>query len=478
MPHMSRHTLYQLTLSLACLWTSSLLAQQLTIQFPTKHTIYQRQANSNMGVISVAGSYKGPARQIEASFHNGPWTTICTDHIDGQFTGSLHAPVGQGTLTIRIKQTPTITASVPLVSVGDIYVIAGQSNAAGWANVAYEPLENLPYVPCMYRRNLSKKWQKLQHPTSPSGNGAPWPLVMSYLSKDHNMPVGIITTAIGGAWLKHWLKSSNNHYPRMIDTVRKATHGSMKVKAVLWFQGEADCNPSKKYAHVSYNGSYDKYASHLQLMVADMHRDMKLDTVYVGQIGNVPHVINDEVLSTRRNIYYIRKALQDAWDNPLISPGPVTYDIALDSDDIHIHFNNPEEMIPLAKRWAAAISQATYNTGTGRGPILQKAAYEADGQTVKLVFDKDLKISDFKNNPADKAQGWFFEQGNHVLTDKDVASTIIAKNVVYLKFNTNIPSHLAVSYGIDHDGDGKNTLRGLNDLPAEPFYTVSLDTPD
>ena len=465
-------------LSGVCLWAATLQGQPLTIEYPTKHTIYQREGNSNIGVVTVAGSYKGNGKEIEASFHGGPWTTICTYPVGGKFTGSFACPVGQGTLKIRIREMPTITASVEQVSVGDIYVIAGQSNAAGWAGIAYEPLDDLPYVPSMYRRNLSQKWQRLQHPTSASGNGAPWPLVMSYLSKEHNMPVGIITTAIGGAWLKQWLKSSNSHYRGMIGTVRKATRGSMKVRAVLWFQGEADCNPSRKYAKISYNGSYDKYLSHLELMVADMHRDMKLDTVYVGQIGNVPHIIGNDEISTRRNIYYIRKALQDSWENPLISPGPVTYDIALDSEDIHIHFNSPEEMIPLAQRWAAAISQHTYRTGVGRGPILQKATYQPKGQTVKLVFDKELQISDFKHNPGDRAEGWFFEQGNHILTDKDVASTVIAKNIVYLKFNRNVTSHLAVSYGIDHDGDGKKILRGLNNLPAEPFYTVRLGTAD
>jgi len=165
-------------------------------------------------------------------------------------------------------------------------------------------LEDIPYELSMYRRNASQNWERLQHPTSASGNGAPWPLVMSYLSKEHNMPIGIITTAIGGAWLKQWLKSSNEHYQGMIETVRKATNGSMKVMAVLWFQGEADCNPSKEWAHLSYNGSYDKYMNSLKLFISDMHSEMNLETVYVGQIGNVPHTIGESLISNRKNIYW------------------------------------------------------------------------------------------------------------------------------------------------------------------------------
>jgi len=465
---------YILVLLIFVLGGNEILTQSLKIEYPTKYTIYQRCGNGNRGAIPILGSYTGSPKQIEASFNGGPWSTICSKPTDGKFTGSLSAPVGQGTLVVRFKESPTTTASVDLVSIGDIYVIAGQSNAAGWASTAYNPLTDIPYELSMYRRNVSPNWDKLQHPTSASGNGAPWPLVMSYLSKEHNMPIGIITTAIGGAWLKQWLKSSNEHYQGMIETVRKATNGTMKIRAVLCFQGEADCNPSKEWAHLSYNGSCDKYMNSLKLLVSDMHRDMKLDTVYVGQIGNVPHIIGEDVLSNRKNIYYIRKALQDSWHEPLISPGPVTYDIALEKDGLHIHFDAPEEMIPLAKRWAAAIGQYTYHSGIGRGPTLKKAEYEADDRTVKLTFDKELKISDFKGNVGTKAEGWFFEQGKHTFTDEDIVSTLIEKNVVYIKFGVEIPLHLAVSYGIDHDGAGKKILRGLNDLPAEPFYTVRV----
>ena len=453
---------------------SEVSTQSLKIEYPARYTIYQRSGNGDYGEISVVGSYTGSPGQIEASFNGDPWTRICSNPIEGRFTGSLAGQVGQGTLVVRFEESPAIIASVDLVSIGDIYVIAGQSNAAGSASIAYNPLDDIPYGLSMYRRNVSQTWEKLQHPTSASGNGAPWPIVMSYLSKEHSMPVGIITAAIGGAWLKQWLKSSKEHYQGMMETVRKATNSTMKVRAVLWFQGEADCNPSEEYAHLSYNGNYDKYMSNLKLLASDIHSDMDLDTVYVGHIGNVPHTIGGALISNRHNIYYIRKALQDSWNDPLISPGPVTYDIALEKDGIHIHFDAPEEMIPLAERWAAAISQYTYHSGIGRGPILQKAEYEADGRTMRLTFDKELQISDFKGNIGIKADGWFFEHGKHEFTDKDIASTLIEKNVVYVKFGIEIPPHLAVSYGIDHDGDGKKILRGLNTLPAEPFYKVHV----
>ena len=392
----------------------------------------------------------------------------------GKFTAALKGEVGQGTLEVRLQQSPEVTVSVPLVSIGDIFVVAGQSNAAGWANHAYEPLADLPYELSLYKRNVSTAWEKLRHPASASGHGSPWPLTMSYLCQDHRVPIGLITTAIGGAWLKQWLKASGEHYPGMMATVRAATRGTMKVRALLWFQGEADCNPSQEYAHLSYNGDHDQYLAALKQFVADVHRDVKLDTVYVGLIGSVPHTIGAAAISTRENIYHIRRALQNSWQDPLISPGPVVYDVPLASDTIHIHFNSPEEMLPLAKRWAAAISAGTYKTGVGRGPILQKAEPGRDERTVVLTFDQELKISDFKGQPGTKAEGWSGQQDGAALGDADIVSTTVEKNAVSVRFNTAVTRTLRLSYGIDDDGAGKTILRGATDLPVEPFYAVPL----
>ena len=448
---------------------------QLKIEYPQKFSIFQRTENT--GEIIIEGVFTGSPGPIEARFNNGPWTVISEGSKPGKFSAGLTGEVGQGTLEVRLKQSPEITASVPLVSIGDIFVVAGQSNAAGWANRAYEPLDGLPFEMSLYKRNVSTAWEKLRHPTSASGLGSPWPITMSLLCKDHRVPIGLITTAIGGAWAKEWLKSSGSHYPGMIETVRAATRGTMKVRALLWFQGEADCNPSQEYAQRSYNGDHDKYLAALKQFVSDVHRDVKLDTVYVGLIGSVPHTIGTAALSTRENIYQIRRALQDSWRDPLISPGPVVYDVPLESDNNHIHFNSPEEMLPLARRWAAAISAGTYKTGAGHGPILQKAEPGRDERTVVLTFDQELKISDFKGQAGTKAEGWSGHQDGVLLGDADMVKTTVEKNTVSVRFNAAVNRTLRLSYGIDDDGAGKKIMRGFTDLPVEPFYGVPVTTP-
>ena len=444
----------------------------LELDYPQAHSIFQRAGKT--GEIVIEGACAGTPGPVEARFNNGPWALISAGSQPGKFAGVLAGEVGQGTLDVRLKQAPEVAASVPLVSVGDIFVVAGQSNAAGWAAHAYEPLDGLPFEMSLFKRNASTAWETLRHPASASGNGSPWPITMSLLCKDQRVPVGLITTAIGGAWLKQWLKLSGEHYPGMLETVRAATRGTMKVRAVLWFQGEADCNPSQEYAHLSYNGDHDQYLAALKQFVSDMHRDMKLDTVYVGSIGNVPHTIGAAVLSTRENSCQIRRALQDSWQDAQVSPGPVTYDVALESDSLHIHFNAPEEMVPLARRWAAAILAGTYKTGVGRGPVLQKAEPGRDERTVVLTFDQELMISDFKGRPGTSAEGWSCEQGGTTKGDAGIASAAVDKNVVLVRFKDAVNRTLRVSYGIDDDGAGKNILRGATGLPAEPFYGVPL----
>ena len=445
---------------------------QLRIEYPQRHAIFQRTRNT--GEIIIEGVLDGPPSPLEARFNNGPWTLIRADSQPGKFTAALTGEVGQGTLDVRLKQAPEVTASVPLVSIGDLFVVAGQSNAAGWAAQAYEPLDGLPFEMSLYKREASVAWEKLRHPASASGHGSPWPITMSYLCKDQRVPVGLITTAIGGAWLKQWLKPSGMHYPGMIETVRAATRGTMKVRAVLWFQGEADCNPSQEYAQLSYNGDHDQYLAALKQFVSEVHRDLKIDTVYVGSIGNLPHAIDAAAYSTRDNMCQIRRALQDSWLDARVSPGPVVYDVALESDSLHVHFNSPEEMVPLAKRWAAAISAGTYKTGVGRGPVLQRAEPGRDEKTVVLTFDQELKISDFKGRPRIQAQGWSYLQDGSAAGDAGIASATAEKQTVLVRFKNAVNGTLRLSYGIDDDGAGKCILRGMTDLPAEPFYGVAL----
>lgn len=461
----------------------------LTIDYPQKYAIFQRSGDA--GQILIEGHADESSGGIEARFNQGSWTRIADGAKMGKFSGILAAEVGQGTLEVRLVKTPGVRAAIPLVSIGDVFVVAGQSNAAGWSSHVYEPLDGLPLAMSLYKRNVSSAWEPLRHPASASGLGSPWPLTMSYLCQDHRVPIGLITTAIGGAWLKQWLKPSGDHYPAMIRTIRDATRGTLKIRAILWFQGEADCNPSQEYAHLSFNGNHDQYLAALQQFVADAHRDLRLDTVFIGSIGNVPHRIGSAALSTRENIYHIRRALQDSWPDPRISPGPVVYDVPLASDSLHIHFNTPDEMTPLAQRWAAAISSRIYRSGVGRGPILRTASLSADCRHAILAFDQELAIGDYRGQRGIKAEGWSFASSQPPGADDLVETTRIGKNVVQVRFKTALAggnsypgsgqagastaaATIRVSYGIDDDGAGKMVLRGLTGLPVEPFYSVEL----
>jgi hypothetical protein len=83
-------------------------------------------------------------------------------------------------------------------------------------------------------------------------------------------------------------------------------------------------------------------------------------------------------------------------------------------------------------------------------------------------------VSDFKGRAGTKAEGWSFEEDKTARTDDHIASSRIAKNVVYLRFKGEVAKSLRASYGIDDDGAGKTIMRGATDLPVEPFYAVPV----
>ena len=107
--------------------------QNIAISYPNQYVVFQRH-NGTTGEILVTGSYEGSPTAIEASFNSGPWVLLDDDPEAGLFSGSFNASVGQGVLQVRFANAHSITDSVSDVGIGDVFVIAGQSNAVGHGN--------------------------------------------------------------------------------------------------------------------------------------------------------------------------------------------------------------------------------------------------------------------------------------------------------------------------------------------------------
>ncbi len=137
------------------------------------------------------------------------------------------------------------------VGVGDVWIIAGQSNSAGYGRGAVED----PSVLGAHLFRNSVAWALASHPMNEStdtqhvvnregGNPghSPYLAFGRELQRELGYPIGLIQTALGGSPLRRWNPTEegpSDLFENMIDCVKAAGGGA---KGVLWYQGESDAN--------------------------------------------------------------------------------------------------------------------------------------------------------------------------------------------------------------------------------------------
>lgn len=133
------------------------------------------------------------------------------------------------------------------VGVGDVFVVAGQSNAAGRAK---DPVEDGPELGVHQFRN-DGSWALAMHPLNETtdavhrghyenhnpGHG-PALRFAKQLRRELGYPIGLVMSAYGGAPLRWWNPEQNGELTRnMLEMVAAAGGG---VRGIVWYQGEAD----------------------------------------------------------------------------------------------------------------------------------------------------------------------------------------------------------------------------------------------
>ena len=136
---------------------SPFISAQINITYPTSRAVFQRN-NSNQSPIYIAGNYTTFADKIEARAVARPmtptqgtttnWTTIQSNPSNGYYFGTLNVMGGWYDIEVRHWSGTTLlgTALLQRIGIGEIFVIAGQSNATGDGDLKsqgnYGPMAN------------------------------------------------------------------------------------------------------------------------------------------------------------------------------------------------------------------------------------------------------------------------------------------------------------------------------------------------
>ncbi len=176
------------------------------------------------------------------------------------------------------------------LGVGDIFIIAGQSNAAGRAK---EPVYDPP-SPNVRQVSARGEWDIATHPmadetgaiftghyanANPGHN--PYIAFAKRLSAVLGYPIGLVMTAYGGAPLRWWNPRENGAlFDEMIAISRAFCP---KVRGILWYQGEGD---AMEYTGDTYFGRFKQFVTATRNAFSDPA--LPFLTVQLGRLTNAP----------------------------------------------------------------------------------------------------------------------------------------------------------------------------------------------
>lgn len=273
--------------------------------------------------------------------------------------------------------------------VGDIWIIAGQSNSAGYGRGA---VHDPPELGLHLFRN-SETWTLAFHPMNDSTDTAhsvnregansahsPYLQFARLLKQQLGYPIGLVQTALGGSPLSQWNPTENENaqlYQNMLHCIERV--GGM-VKGILWYQGESDCDPTLA-------GTYGERFGAAVKAWRDVLKqpDLAVLTVQLNRVYPHPQHTGPVSDDQQRGWSIVREAQRQAARTlPHVAVVPAL-DLPL-SDVIH---TSPAGNMVLGERMARAALGMVYGRAVHyAAPDVRSARLLSDGKRVELTFEQ------------------------------------------------------------------------------------------
>ncbi|MEP6670949.1 MAG: sialate O-acetylesterase [Chthoniobacter sp.] len=317
---------------------AGLHAAEIILTAPLDYQVIQRMSRT-VGEVRIRGTFAdaGVAKAIfetrmftEKS--DGPWQKLAVRVSGESFEGtSKEVAGGWYRLQVRALQDGKIVgdATVEHVGIGEVFVVAGQSNSANHGETKQNTQTKRVAAFDGHRWRLADDPQ----PGASGMGGSFMPPFGDAVVQRFNVPVGFIACGIGATSVREWLpKGATFPYPPTIESrvtqlpdgswesngeafanfvARMKQAGPHGFRAVLWHQGESDAN--QKDAARTLPGNL--YREYLERVIRESRREIGWDAPwFVAQVSY--HVPGDEASPD------IRKAQASLWrDGPALE-GP------------------------------------------------------------------------------------------------------------------------------------------------------------
>ncbi len=244
----------------------------------TANQVFQREAGGHATVTleGTAAGMDGRTVEIRAAGNNGILPSLdwrAAGRIQGaKWTASIALPTG-GPYRVEVRAGDEVRTVTNLL-VGDLWVLAGQSNMEGVGDLvnvelpnglvhsldqadhwvlAEEPLHLLAGAAdrVHWRRNAQGMPERLEGEklaayisARKKGAGLGLPFAVEMVRRT-GVPVGLLPCAHGGTSMDQWSPSLRDQGGDSLygATIRRVKLAGGKVTGILWYQGESDASP-------------------------------------------------------------------------------------------------------------------------------------------------------------------------------------------------------------------------------------------
>tara|TARA_B110000285_G_scaffold161738_1_gene180657 strand:+ start:299 stop:6547 length:6249 start_codon:yes stop_codon:yes gene_type:complete len=277
------------------------------------------------------------------------WQTIATSPVD-TFSGALTNVAAGGWYSVEVRsivsEAPVNTVTIDKVGVGDIYVIAGQSNSANYGSPAATPADDRVVARTSASANT---WAIAADPlpVAQGSGGSAWSRLGDLLVEAENVPVGFLSVGAGGSSVTTWVPGQTNYINRLKPAIESFPVDGFR--AVLWHQGEKDsADPGLSAA---------TYEGHLNSMIAASRTDAGWSVPwYIAEASFAGRTLEKEDRITAGQ----RAAVHG---DPLIFLGPSTDEFHLEdanggklTDGVHF---NAAGLLDHATQWSEILLGTT-----------------------------------------------------------------------------------------------------------------------
>jgi hypothetical protein len=347
---------------------------KIVLDLPVERQVFQRNVEE-WAEVKVAGTVPPEATVVEAKAELGAglrgkatdWTVVAqgAQIKDGKFSGQLKlATGGWYSLTLRFRKStddPAVLgeSAVEHVGVGDIFVVAGQSNSS---NHGAERQKTTTGLVAAFD---GEHWQLANDPQpGASGDaGSFMPPFGDAIAAKFREPVGIIACGIGATSVREWLPKGTTfpNPPTLEGRVRQLPGGEWESKgeafdmltgrmkqlgpkgfrAVLWHQGESDAGqPDPKRTLVG-----EPYRVYLEQLIRESRKEIGWDAPwFVALVSS----------HGGEGVPEMRDAQKSLWDDGIALEGPDSDALRGDLRD-GVHFSD-KGLQKHGQVWAEKVS--------------------------------------------------------------------------------------------------------------------------